>query len=146
MEFYSCLPPSNLQKIPSKKPCPSPLHIWMSQYHVPQEGHRCFSDSFSIMDCRYTLCLLLEKMVKNNLRLLAFITLLLAFDFIDRNHLWAKLPDPNIDPWLLMVLRSLYCNTKNGSKQMGNGFLTEQITAPEGTNVLAHLLIFTRTI
>jgi hypothetical protein len=79
-------------------------------------------------------------MVKNNLRLEAFMTLLSTFDFIDRNHLWATLHDLDIDPWLLMVLQSLYSNTKKGSKWIGNGLLTEQIAIPNGTNVLAHLL------
>lgn len=51
-------------------------------------------------------------MIKNNLRLVAFITLSSAFDFIDRNHLWTILHNLNIDPWLLIVLQSLYCNIK----------------------------------
>lgn len=84
----------------------------MSQYKILQEEHKCFRDSFSIMNYYYTLFPLLGKMVKNNLRLVAFITLLSAFDFIDRNHLWAKLHNLDIDPWFLIALQSLYCNIK----------------------------------
>lgn len=121
-------------------PCSSTLHVWMFQSNILQEEQNCFKDSFSIMDYYYTLFLLLEKMVKNNVRLVAFITLLSAFDFADRNHLWAKLHDHNIDPWLLMALQCPYCNIEKGTKWMGNGLSTEQITASNGTNVLLHLL------
>lgn len=139
--FYRCLPPSNLQNILLKNLCSPTLPIWVSQYNILQEEHKCFRNSFSIMDYSYyTLFLLLRKMVKNDLRLVVFITLLSALDFIDRNHLGAKLHNLEIDPWLLIVLQSLYCNIKKGSKWTGNGLFTEQITASNGTNVLAHLL------
>lgn len=80
-------------------------------------------------------------MFRNNLRLAGFITVLSAFDFIDRSYLWAKLHDLDIDSWLLIVLWSLYCNTKKGSKWIGNELLTEQIAVPNDTNVQAHLLL-----
>lgn len=63
-----------------------------------------FRESFSITHSYYTLILLLEKMVKNNLRHVALISLLSALDFIDRNYLGVRLHDLDIDPWFLMVL------------------------------------------
>lgn len=63
-----------------------------------------FRESFSITHSYYTLILLLEKMVENNLRHVALISLLSALDFIDRNYPGVMLHDLDIDPWFLMVL------------------------------------------
>uniref|UniRef100_A0A803TJP4 ribonuclease H n=1 Tax=Anolis carolinensis TaxID=28377 RepID=A0A803TJP4_ANOCA len=110
------------------------LTEWLQERQIVHEEQAGFRNGYSTIDQCFTLNHIIRKYTKQNNShvFAAFIDLSAAFDSINRNRLWGKLQNSDIDRRLLRLIQELYTNTEMRVRVGRNGSLTEAFSTTSG--------------
>uniref|UniRef100_A0A803T6E7 Reverse transcriptase domain-containing protein n=1 Tax=Anolis carolinensis TaxID=28377 RepID=A0A803T6E7_ANOCA len=110
------------------------LEDWESANHIIHPEQAGFRKGQSTIDQCLTLYFLAQQAITGPTKHLfvAFVDLAATFDSIDRNLLWQKLTNTNIDKCLLFLIKALYSDTTARIRVGTSGSLTDAIHTSKG--------------
>ncbi|XP_062831915.1 ras-GEF domain-containing family member 1A isoform X1 [Anolis carolinensis] len=117
---------------------------WEKEKHILVEEQAGFRQNRSTIDNCFVLNHTIAKYVSRGKQLYAaFIDLSAAFDTVNRETLWKKLTDLNMEPRLLALIKALYTNTFLKVRFGTQGAMTNSVETYKGVRqgcILAPLL------